>query len=725
MQASLTPDERLSVRLFLADTDGSEAIYNKARDAIMERHPEDDVLSHHLVKKKVARLTGIYPLKHDMCPLSCMAYTGPWNQLESCKFCSEPRYDQTLLARGVKKPRQQFDTYPLGPQLQARYCSPQGARDMRYRQGQMDRILRELRETGKLDHISDIIEGADFWDAVQHGRISDDDICLLFSMDGAQLYEHKASSCWIYIWILVDVSPDKRYKKKYIIPGGVVPGPNKPKHPDSFLFPGFLHIALLQRDGFRIWDAARRITFTSRPWIFLAEADAIGAPDMTGYVAHHGKLGCRFRCGRLGRRKPGGSHYYAVCLRPPGYHERGCDHDNYDPFDIPDSDPAQYTADLLYLRGATSFTNYEARRLATGLSRPSLFSGLSPLHMLPIPRLFPGDIMHVFGLNIPDLLYKLWHGTMECDIRNGDRKLDWSWLFLTGDIWTEHGALVAAARHHLPGSFDRPPRNPAEKISSGYKCWEYLNWFYGIAPALFYGKLPAKYWQHYCKLVAGVRIIFQWETTEVEREDAQQYIGDFVYDFEVLYVEGKVARFHFVPQCMHAISHTPFETFRIGSLICTAQFTMEPTIGDLGGEIRQPSNPFANLAERALRRARDNALKAMIPDLDAPHLPKVPIIELGDGFTLLHAREDRARPVSDHEDMVIFRYLEGLVGTEQARRIWVLDMKSSVQRWARLRLPNRQVCRTSWKEVGNNMTRISRNVKVCVFTLKHKPMFSY
>lgn len=208
--------------------------------------------------------------------------------------------------------------------------------------------------------------------------------------------------------------------------------------------------------------------------------------------------------------------------------------------------------------------------------------------------------------------------------------------------------------------------------------------------------------------------MFQWETTEVEREDAHQNICDFVYDFEVLYVQGKVARFHFVPQCMHAISHTPFETFRIGSLICTAQFTMERTIGDLGGEIRQPSNPFANLAERALRRARDNALKAMIPDLDAAPPPKVPVVELGDGYTLLHAREDRARPVGDHEDMVVFRYLEGLVGTEQARQIWVLDMKTSVQRWARLRLPNQQVCRTSWKEVENNMTRISRNVKVCV-----------
>ena len=45
---------------------------------------------------------------------------------------------------------------------------------------------------------------------------------------------------------------------------------------------------------------------------------------------------------------------------------------------------------------------------------------------------------------------------------------------------------------------------------------------------------------------------------------------------------------------------------------------MERTIGNLGEEIRQPSNPFANLSQRGLRRSQVNALKAMIPDLEEP-----------------------------------------------------------------------------------------------------------
>ena len=43
---------------------------------------------------------------------------------------------------------------------------------------------------------------------------------------------------------------------------------------------------------------------------------------------------------------------------------------------------------------------------------------------------------------------------------------------------------------------------------------------------------------------------------------------------------------------------------------------MERTIGNLGQEIKQPSNPYANLSQRGLIRAQVNALKAIIPALD-------------------------------------------------------------------------------------------------------------
>jgi hypothetical protein len=50
---------------------------------------------------------------------------------------------------------------------------------------------------------------------------------LLFFIDGAQLYAHKASDYWIYIWVILDLRPGLRYKKKFVVPGGIIPGPNR------------------------------------------------------------------------------------------------------------------------------------------------------------------------------------------------------------------------------------------------------------------------------------------------------------------------------------------------------------------------------------------------------------------------------------------------------------------------------------------------------------------
>jgi len=81
----ISPDERLSIKLFLADTDGSEKIYNDVRSAILERHPDGDILSHYQVKKKVAELSGVVAICEDMCANTCIAFTGPFKELDLSK----------------------------------------------------------------------------------------------------------------------------------------------------------------------------------------------------------------------------------------------------------------------------------------------------------------------------------------------------------------------------------------------------------------------------------------------------------------------------------------------------------------------------------------------------------------------------------------------------------------------------------------------------------------
>lgn len=92
------PQIRLSIDIYLSVTNTSEATYNKVRDAVLRCYPESNILSYHSVKRHIADLTGIVSVLHDMCINSCHAFTGPFEDLETCHFCTEPRYDQTVLA---------------------------------------------------------------------------------------------------------------------------------------------------------------------------------------------------------------------------------------------------------------------------------------------------------------------------------------------------------------------------------------------------------------------------------------------------------------------------------------------------------------------------------------------------------------------------------------------------------------------------------------------------
>jgi hypothetical protein len=80
-------------------------------------------------------------------------------------------------------------------------------------------------------------------------------------------------------------------------------------------------------------------------------------------------------------------------------------------------------------------------------------------------------------------LIPLWRGTLRCDPTD-DKETK-----LIGRTWTNHGKLVADATQYIPSSFHRP-RNPAEKISSGYKATEYFLDLFGLGPGFFRVILP-------------------------------------------------------------------------------------------------------------------------------------------------------------------------------------------------------------------------------------------
>ncbi len=130
---------RTAIKLFIASETASEEVFNKSRNVFndaMQRQLGDNfeaLPSLYVVKERIKEITGVYPLMHDMCPNTCMAYTGPFSELSSCTKCSTPRYNPEVLATsgGIRKvPQRRFVTLPIGPQLQALWRTPEGARNM-------------------------------------------------------------------------------------------------------------------------------------------------------------------------------------------------------------------------------------------------------------------------------------------------------------------------------------------------------------------------------------------------------------------------------------------------------------------------------------------------------------------------------------------------------------------------------------------------------------------
>ncbi|KAF8521819.1 hypothetical protein JB92DRAFT_3141125 [Gautieria morchelliformis] len=261
------PDELYSLKQYIASENASEKTYMKFAQNHNHRYRENPMLSLDQVKSRVAEWSGVVPIENDMCPNSCLAYAGPFRELDRCSHCGQSRYRQLSAQnpRQERKSQQNFYTIPLGPQLQALMRSPESAHRMNYRYAHTEEVLEELRKNGgKIHTYNDIFHGSEYLQAYIRGDIKPNDFVVMFSMDGAELVKDKGSNCWIGIYVVMDLAPDTRYLKISVLKAFFLPGPNSPVHMDSFMFPSLHHIAGIQKEGLAIWNAAANTSYLSQ-----------------------------------------------------------------------------------------------------------------------------------------------------------------------------------------------------------------------------------------------------------------------------------------------------------------------------------------------------------------------------------------------------------------------------------------------------------------------------
>jgi hypothetical protein len=475
-----------SLRHFLNNSTASRKYYESMRAIERRYNPDDPILPFDQVKQRARWLSGVAPMEHDMCVNSCMAFTGPYETLEICTRCGEARY-----CPGTNKPQKRFTTIPIGPVIQSLYSSHDVADRMHYLERKLaDNVERAGLNGGMLDIYDDAASGQALLDAWNKGDFKRGDIALQLSIDGpgAQLRPYRTSEGWFFIWVIHNLPPNMRYKKGFVVPGAIVPGPNKPWSIDSFMFPSLYHIASLQREGLNVYDAFLGNLVHSRPLVVFGTTDSPGSAYMSGMVGHSARYGCQLSCNMPSRHRTCDSHYYPAMNRPSD-----CPANGYCYPDIsghPTDLALKYSANLGFLLASSTPAEFRTRRLAVGISKQTIFSGLPSLP-LSVPNMFMMDIMHLSVFSLPDLLVKLYTGKL--DVYKPDDRSDWDWaiFYRNPALWHAHGKTVARAAPFIPSSFGRAAqaRNHT-KIDSGYSAWEFQQYVYGLCPTLLRHLLP-------------------------------------------------------------------------------------------------------------------------------------------------------------------------------------------------------------------------------------------
>ncbi|KJA26461.1 hypothetical protein HYPSUDRAFT_132621, partial [Hypholoma sublateritium FD-334 SS-4] len=207
----------------------------------LEEFTNQTILPLYQVKQLAHRITNFSPRMVDMCPRSCMAYTGDHILKTCCDYtpqgkpvCGEPRYTQT--SSGNLKPRAQVQVLPIMATICAMFANTETSSLLRHRDQCLREALHLVGSAAKRQY-SDF--GNSQLHILQHqhlGLFQDSrDVAFALSSDGAQLTMKKQSNTWIMLLIILNLPASIRYKTQNTIIAFSTPGPNSPGDLESFL----------------------------------------------------------------------------------------------------------------------------------------------------------------------------------------------------------------------------------------------------------------------------------------------------------------------------------------------------------------------------------------------------------------------------------------------------------------------------------------------------------
>ena len=294
----LTSSEELSLEHYVAWVESRGTV--KAYDLhaqILQKYTKTEILSLYMVRKLAIKLTGLESQLVDMCPKSCMAFTGEFKDLRFCTYirggqqepCGEPRYNQNNL------PRAQMSYTPIAPVLQTLYKNRKMAEAMRYRHVHLQEALQKLEPGSSPAEYSDFSDSINHIDHYQHMQLFQDetDTAITISGDGAQLTMKKQSDVWVLVVTILNLPPNMRTKAANIIIPLVIPGPCSPGNVESFVYVLYEELAKL---SVGVWtkDELTGNYFLLKVYLCGVLGDMLGSAKLSKMAGHMATYGCHF-----------------------------------------------------------------------------------------------------------------------------------------------------------------------------------------------------------------------------------------------------------------------------------------------------------------------------------------------------------------------------------------------------------------------------------------------
>ncbi|KAF7328599.1 hypothetical protein MSAN_02480800 [Mycena sanguinolenta] len=291
-----------------------------------------------------------------------------------------------------------------------------------------------------------------------------------------------------------DVALELRFLLAYILVLGVIPGPNKPKDSDSFLWPTVQELLQLAA-GVRAFDALSNSMFVLRAYLILVFGDIPAVSMFMKMKGHNGISPCRM-CKIIGLWIPGarGTEHY-VPLDRSCHPDVKADHQAvkvYDATNLP-----LRTHDEIITQGKeveAAPTTAAAERLAKkyGIKGVPILSYLDSLSFL---RSFGYDFMHLIWENLIKNLVLLWTGDFK-GLNDGREEYQ-----LSKAIWESIAAETAAASDTIPSAYgSRIPNIAKDRPNVSAEMWSF--WTLYLGPVLLRRHFKhLKYYRYFIQLV--------------------------------------------------------------------------------------------------------------------------------------------------------------------------------------------------------------------------------